>query len=210
MRLNMLEVLSIHNDVSYAVDVFYRLRGGRVFKCTWGSACAESLDIAACRGGVQIACAARNRIAGLSFRGACLHVWRLVFLNDSHDVRIPTLTRERQRSRRLPIRIDAAMRVGAVCHEHPHYLDVAIDDGVVQWAEVVRALVREFGPQAHGSDPPAPVHASDDPVFKKLDNLKAAVSVFVAWYKLRVHHTLGVTPAMEAGSRITSGQLKKL
>ena len=67
MRLNMLEVLSIHNDVSYAVDVFYRLRGGRVFKCTWGSACAEPLDIAACRGGVQIACATRNRVAGLSF-----------------------------------------------------------------------------------------------------------------------------------------------
>lgn len=35
---------------------------------------------------------------------------------------------------------------------------------------------------------------------KKLENLKAAVSVFVAWYNFcRVHQTLRVTPAMEAG-----------
>jgi hypothetical protein len=35
---------------------------------------------------------------------------------------------------------------------------------------------------------------------KKLDNLKAAVSVFVMWYNFcRVHQTLRVTPAMEAG-----------
>ena len=34
---------------------------------------------------------------------------------------------------------------------------------------------------------------------KKLDNLKAAVAVFVAWYNFcRVHQTLRVTPAMEA------------
>jgi len=38
--------------------------------------------------------------------------------------------------------------------------------------------------QPHGSDPPSPVHASDEPVFKKLENLKAPLSVFVAWYKL--------------------------
>jgi len=35
---------------------------------------------------------------------------------------------------------------------------------------------------------------------KKLDNLKAAVAVFMAWYNFcRVHQTLRVTPAMEAG-----------
>lgn len=35
---------------------------------------------------------------------------------------------------------------------------------------------------------------------KKLTNLKAAVAVFVAWYNFcRVHSTLRVTPAMEAG-----------
>jgi hypothetical protein len=35
---------------------------------------------------------------------------------------------------------------------------------------------------------------------KKLDNLKAAVSLFVAWYQFcRPHQTLRVTPAMEAG-----------
>ena len=35
---------------------------------------------------------------------------------------------------------------------------------------------------------------------KKLVNLKAAVAVFMAWYDFcRVHQTLRVTPAMEAG-----------
>lgn len=35
---------------------------------------------------------------------------------------------------------------------------------------------------------------------KKLDNLKAAVALYVAWYNFcRVHQTLRVTPAMEAG-----------
>lgn len=35
---------------------------------------------------------------------------------------------------------------------------------------------------------------------KKLENLKAAVSVFMAWYNFcRVHQTLRVTPAMQAG-----------
>lgn len=35
---------------------------------------------------------------------------------------------------------------------------------------------------------------------KKLANPKAAVAVFVAWYNFcRVHQTLRVTPAMEAG-----------
>ena len=125
----------------------------RVFKWSLGSACAEPLDIAACRSGVEVACAARNGIAGLPFRGARLLVWPFVLLDDGHDVRKPTLTRERQRAGRLPIRIDAAMRVGAVCHEDAHHLDVAIDDGVVQRADVVRALVREFGPQAqHRAD----------------------------------------------------------
>ncbi len=34
---------------------------------------------------------------------------------------------------------------------------------------------------------------------KKLANLKAAITVFVAWYNFcRVHQTLRVTPAMEA------------
>jgi hypothetical protein len=35
---------------------------------------------------------------------------------------------------------------------------------------------------------------------KKLDHLKAAVAVFMAWYNFCcVHQTLRVTPAMEAG-----------
>ena len=35
---------------------------------------------------------------------------------------------------------------------------------------------------------------------KKLENLKAAVAVFMAWYNFcRVHQTLRVTPAMQAG-----------
>jgi len=35
---------------------------------------------------------------------------------------------------------------------------------------------------------------------KKLENLKAAVALFMAWYNFcRVHQTLRVTPAMEAG-----------
>lgn len=35
---------------------------------------------------------------------------------------------------------------------------------------------------------------------KKLSNLRATVAVFVAWYNFcRVHQTLRVTPAMEAG-----------
>jgi hypothetical protein len=35
---------------------------------------------------------------------------------------------------------------------------------------------------------------------KKLDNLKAAVSLYMAFYNfVRVHQTLRVTPAMQAG-----------
>jgi hypothetical protein len=35
---------------------------------------------------------------------------------------------------------------------------------------------------------------------KKLDNLKSAVSLYMAWYNFcRIHGTLKVTPAMEAG-----------
>jgi len=35
---------------------------------------------------------------------------------------------------------------------------------------------------------------------KKLDNLKAAVTLYSAWYNFcRVHQTLRITPAMEAG-----------
>ena len=35
---------------------------------------------------------------------------------------------------------------------------------------------------------------------KKLDNLKAAVSLYFAWYNfVRIHGSLKVTPAMEAG-----------
>ncbi len=35
---------------------------------------------------------------------------------------------------------------------------------------------------------------------KKLDNLKAAINLLVCWYNFcRVHQTLRVTPAMEAG-----------
>jgi hypothetical protein len=35
---------------------------------------------------------------------------------------------------------------------------------------------------------------------KKLENLQAAVSVFMCWYNFcRVHQTWRVTPAMEAG-----------
>jgi IS1 family transposase len=37
-------------------------------------------------------------------------------------------------------------------------------------------------------------------ISKKLDNLKAAIALFVVWYDFcRVHQTLRVTPAMEAG-----------
>jgi hypothetical protein len=37
---------------------------------------------------------------------------------------------------------------------------------------------------------------------KRLEKLKAAVAVRVAWYNLsRVHQTLRITPAMEAGLR---------
>ena len=40
----------------------------------------------------------------------------------------------------------------------------------------------------------------DDGFSKKLENLKAAVAVFMAWYNFcRVHQTLRVTPAMAAG-----------
>ncbi len=42
---------------------------------------------------------------------------------------------------------------------------------------------------------------------KKLENLKAAVSLYFAHYNLvRVHGTIRVTPAMEAGLRIIYGQ----
>ena len=35
---------------------------------------------------------------------------------------------------------------------------------------------------------------------KKLDNLKAAVALYFAWYNfVRIHGSLKVTPAMEAG-----------
>jgi hypothetical protein len=35
---------------------------------------------------------------------------------------------------------------------------------------------------------------------KKLRNLKAAVALYIAWYNFcRVHQTLRVTPAMQAG-----------
>lgn len=35
---------------------------------------------------------------------------------------------------------------------------------------------------------------------KKLDNLKAAVTLYFAWYNFcRIHQTLRVTPAMQAG-----------
>jgi hypothetical protein len=45
---------------------------------------------------------------------------------------------------------------------------------------------------------------------KKLDNLKAAVTFYVAYYNLcRVHRTLRVTPAMEAGVTLTFGASKR-
>jgi hypothetical protein len=35
---------------------------------------------------------------------------------------------------------------------------------------------------------------------KKLENLKSAVSLYMAWYNFcRIHGTLKITPAMEAG-----------
>ena len=34
---------------------------------------------------------------------------------------------------------------------------------------------------------------------KKLSRLKAATAVFLAWFFCRVHQTLRMTPAMEAG-----------
>jgi hypothetical protein len=45
------------------------------------------------------------------------------------------------------------------------------------------------------------IHCSRPHAFsKKLDNLKAAVTLYVAFYNFcRIHQTLRVTPAMEAG-----------
>jgi hypothetical protein len=46
---------------------------------------------------------------------------------------------------------------------------------------------------------------------KKLANLKSAVAVFVAWYNFcRVHQTLRVTPAMEAGLTDHAWTLREL
>jgi hypothetical protein len=59
------------------------------------------------------------------------------------------------------------MRVGAVCDEHPHHLDVAIDDGVVQGADEVRALARELGPQ--------PQHCADTTQIARADGVGEAL-----------------------------------
>jgi hypothetical protein len=46
---------------------------------------------------------------------------------------------------------------------------------------------------------------------KKLENLKAAVSLYVAFYNFcRVHQTLRVTPAMEAGLTDHVGSIEEL
>ena len=43
-------------------------------------------------------------------------------------------------------------------------------------------------------------HSTPGTSLKKLVNLEAAVAIFMAWYQFcRVHQTLRVTPAMEAG-----------
>jgi hypothetical protein len=46
----------------------------------------------------------------------------------------------------------------------------------------------------------APVHALDECVLKKIENHAAAVALYFMYYNFgRVHQTLRVTPAMEAG-----------
>ena len=46
---------------------------------------------------------------------------------------------------------------------------------------------------------------------KKLENLKACVNIYMAWFNLcRVHQTLRVTPAMEAGLTDHVWTLKEL
>jgi hypothetical protein len=45
-----------------------------------------------------------------------------------------------------------------------------------------------------------PIYAANNAFSKKLENLKAALSLHFAWYNFsRIHSTLSVTPAMVSG-----------
>ena len=77
------------------------------------------------------------------------------------------------------------------------------------------------GPEAHqhvlcgaieplDADVHAPVHAADECLLTEVENHAAAVALYFFWYNFgRVHQTLRVTPAMEAGVPTTSGALKR-
>ena len=55
-------------------------------------------------------------------------------------------------------------------------------------------------PEPHDADDHAPVHPPDERVLKKVENHEAAVALYFMYYNFgRVHQTLRVTPAMEAG-----------
>jgi hypothetical protein len=52
----------------------------------------------------------------------------------------------------------------------------------------------------HDADVHAPFHAAHQCLVKKLDNHAATLAVYFMYYNFaRVHQTLRVTPAMEAG-----------
>jgi hypothetical protein len=55
-------------------------------------------------------------------------------------------------------------------------------------------------PKPHDADVDPQVHAADKCVLKKIENHAAAVALYFMYYNFgRVHQTLRVTPAMEAG-----------
>lgn len=64
-------------------------------------------------------------------------------------------------------------------------------------------LVGNLRSDLHGATPYIRTirnHRLTNAFSKKLDNRKAAVALYIAWYNFcRVHQTLRVTPAMEAG-----------
>ena len=66
----------------------------------------------------------------------------LLLADDGDDLVVPALHGDRQRTRRVAVRIDADERIGAMLHEHTHQLR-----GVCQHRDMQRAAsTRQLGP----------------------------------------------------------------
>jgi hypothetical protein len=54
--------------------------------------------------------------------------------------------------------------------------------------------------KSHDEDANSQAHGVDECLLKEVGKPQAALALYLAWYNFcRIHQTLGVTPAMEAG-----------